>query len=186
MVHGFPDPASEIYFFKHVKPVVVGRCKYYQRICQLQLGPWKETSAWSTERLAKEMTMVEQVFEQNSSLWQYYRSGSTDWDEQYFMRRQHQWLWLPGQEAADNLFSTPCDGKLADLLAMELYSGYIGRRMAGDEDHIVAARQPEAGNVIVSPGTVTDLTVIGYALYEANLYPREYAGRVIPGTGRFL
>lgn len=177
VLHGFPDKRSEIYFFKWAKPLIAGRYRYYQRVLQLNLGEWKGAWASQEQRLVKEMGYIENIFAVHRSLWEYYRSGAVHLDEAWFLRGQELWLLHPDIGYFDESFCTRCDGQLAELLAMEMYCGYIGRRLAGDEDHIVAERSPASDSAIVFTGTATQATVLGYALYEVNSLNHGNASR---------
>ncbi|WP_276482334.1 RteC domain-containing protein [Paraflavitalea pollutisoli] len=176
-LYGFPDQRSEIYFFKHGKPRLAAHYRYYQRVLHFHLDEWKGCQYNQEQRLVKEMAYVEQVFEQNRSLWQYYQSRDTSMDSVYFVRGTELWLLNNGTGYFDDSFSSRCDGPLAELLAMEMYSAYIGRRLAGDEDHIVAGPSAPTIGRVVGTGTLTQLTVIGYALYESNIYDRAVLSR---------
>lgn len=173
---GFPDQRSEIYFFKQAKPQVAARYRYYQRVLQLDLGAWK--GVWNQEqRLMKEMTYIEQVFDQYRPLWEYCQSGAVHLDDAWFMRGQEHWLLHAGTGHFDESFSTLCDAQLAELLAAEMYSQYIGRRLSGDEDRVVADYINPGGNAIIYTGSVTQATVLGYALYEVNSFSHGKASR---------
>lgn len=176
-MHGFPDPGSEIYFFKQAKPQVAGRYRYCQQVLQLNLGAWK--GGWNSQeqRLIKEMTSIEQVFACNRSLWEYYRSGAVHLDEAWFVRGQDLWLLHSGLGYFDESFSTRCDAQLAELLAAELYSEYIGRRLAGDEDRVIGDRILVANDEIVYTGSVTQATALGYAMCEARSFNHGHASR---------
>lgn len=176
-LHGFPHEDGEIWFFKQAKPRLLGQYLYYQRVLQLHLDEWKGASINQEQRLIKEMEHIEQVFEQNRSLWQYYRSGDTSLDRAYFMRGQESWLFSFGQHHFDESFSTRCDGQLAALLSMDLYSEYIGRRLAGDEDRVIIQQSSAPAVNVVSTRTATQLTVIGISLYESGVYDRSQLSR---------
>ncbi len=125
----------------------------------------------------KEMTYIEHVFDQYRSLWEYCQSGAVHLDEAWFVRGHEHWLLHAGTGHFDERFSTLCDGQLAELLAAEMYSQYIGRRLSGDEDLVVAKRTPVGVDVIVYTGSVTLATALGYAMCEVNSFNHGQASR---------
>lgn len=166
---GFPDEVCEIYFFKHAKPRLAGHYRYYQRVLQLHLDGWAGSSVRQEQRLMKEMNYIEQVFEHNKSLWQYFQSECTHLDAAYFLRGQEGWLFYPGIGHFDESFSTRYDGQLAELIAMELYSEYIGRRLAGD-DSAATIRRPVTQGTLQCTVPAAHATALGYALHHVRFF----------------
>jgi hypothetical protein len=166
---GFPDPATEIYFFKHVKPVIAGRYTYYCRAQQLQNGAF---NVWSQEkeRLAKELDKIGQFFGHHAHLWSYYRSGSTAYDEQYFLRGKDDWLQHASASGFDDLFSTSFDGQLAELHAMDLLMQHIDQQLsvAGDPASVNNRRHPNSPLRCIA--SVTEVVELAYALHASGFF----------------
>lgn len=168
--HGFPDSRTEIYFFKHIKPVIVARCRYYQGVHQLHLSEWKGCRTRERERLTKELEAIGQVFERHQLLWQYYRSGSKALDEQFFLRGKVDWQTLPFPPGFDELFSTCCDEQLAELLAMEQLMQYIDQRLQENDAPHSQSIRGTATTTIRCTATATEIIELGYALYLVGFF----------------
>lgn len=168
--HGFPDRTTEIYFFKHIKPGVLGRYTYYRRVHQLHLGELKGCRRHEKERLTRELEAISLVFERNILLWQYYRSGSTALDEQYFLRGNEDWKILPLSTHFDDLFSTCCDGQLAELLALEQLMSYIDQRLQENGDTASRPGRQAAQGAIHCTASVAEIIELGYALCQAGFF----------------
>ncbi len=166
---GFPDPATEIYFFKHVKPVIAGRYTYYHRVQQLQNGAF---NVWSQEkeRLAKELEQISQFFGHHAHLWRYYRSGSTAYDEQYFLRGKDDWLQHAAASGFDDLFSTSFDGQLAELYAMDLLMQHIDQQLSVAGDPASINNRRETGPPLRCSASVTEVVELAYALYASGFF----------------
>lgn len=162
--HGFPDQATEIYFFKHIKPGVLSRYMYYRRVHQLHLaeltGCWRQEK----ERLTRELAAISQEFGRNNALWQYYRSGSRTFDEQYFLRDNVDWKIQPLSARFDELFSTCCDEQLAELLALERLMAYIDQRLQDSVDPASRPVRDATAGAIRCTATISEITELGYAL----------------------
>lgn len=166
---GFPDAATEIYFFKHVKPVIAGRYTYYCRVLQLQNDA---LNVWSLEkeRLAKELDQISQFFGHHAHLWRYYRSGSTAYDEQYFLRGKDDWLQHASASGFDDLFSTSFDGQLAELHAMDLLMQHIDQRLSMAGDPASANNRREPCPPLRCTASVTEVVELAYALYVSGFF----------------
>jgi hypothetical protein len=166
---GFPDAATEIYFFKHVKPVIAGRYTYYRRVQQLQhdaLNVWRQEK----ERLTKELDQISQFFGHHAHLWRYYRSGSTIYDEQYFLRGKDDWLQYASASGFDDLFSTSFDGQLAELLAMDLLMQYIDQRLSRTVDPASVNDRSHPGSPLRCTASVTEVVELAYALHASGFF----------------
>ncbi len=169
MEQGFPDRAAEIHFFKYIKPVIVGRYTFYRRIHQLHLG---ELKGWKQEkeRLARELDAASRFFEQHTSFWCYYRSGSQVLDEQYFLRGNDDWQLHPLHTGFDDLFSTGGDEQLAELLSMELFMEYIDRRLEQQGDPASGPKRHPTAPALRCTASVSELVELGYALYVIGFF----------------
>ncbi|MBO9562110.1 MAG: RteC domain-containing protein [Niastella sp.] len=168
--HGFPDQATEIYFFKYIKPGVLGRYTFYRLVHQLHLGELKGCRRHEKERLTKELAAISLAFERNAAFWQYYRSGSMALDEQYFLRGSGDWKIQPLATHFDDLFSTCCDGQLAELLAFEQLMAYIDERLSDNGDAPTPPVRNTTAGAIRCTATVSEIIELGYALHLAGFF----------------
>lgn len=172
MEHSFPGKDYEIYFFKQVKPVVMARYIYYQRIYRLHVGYYNGSGLLEKERLEKELQDIARYFADNRDLYTYYRMGYTHHDELYFVRGEYNWKICPDINHFDSTFSTSADGKLAELMAYELLVKYIDERLNP------TGKLAEPGSTIQRANHVplnctasrTDVVELGYALHAAGFF----------------
>jgi hypothetical protein len=121
----FDGRDCEIYFFKRVKPVIMARYIYYQKVYRLHIGYFNGNGLLEKERLEQELKDIARYFADNAGFYSYYRMGCIHHDELYFIRGAHDWKICPEINHFDAVFSTSCDGKLAELMARELLLKYI-------------------------------------------------------------
>lgn len=122
----FGDETEEIAFFKHHKPMLLGRLFYFHKILciesQRPLG--EEALDAYYEKQQEEQKMF---FDRHVSFFQYYRSGATYLDTYYFLR---------GKQASivdmdvchpddDSEFSTGYDHLVARIIAMEMLYAFL-------------------------------------------------------------
>lgn len=168
--HGFPDSATDIYFFKHIKPSVLSRHTYYRRVYHLHLaaltGCWRQEK----ERLMTELVAITQEVGRNNALLQYYRSGSSTFDEQYFLRSNVDWKVQPLSSRFDDLFTTCCDEQLADLLTLERLMPYIDQWLQADGDPASRPTRENTHEVIRCTASNSEIIELGYALYLVGFF----------------
>ena len=171
--HPFPDTAGEIYFFKQVKPVIMARYLYYQKIHRLHTGYYNGSGLLEKERLEKELREIARYFADNEVFYTYYRKGYTHHDELFFVRGQYDWKICPEVNHFDSHFSTSFDGKLAELMAHELLMKYVDGRLnpaVKIESAPVTTSGPAATSTLKCTAAVTDIVELGYALYANGFF----------------
>jgi hypothetical protein len=170
----FPGKDCEIYFFKQVKPVVMARYIYYQKIYRLHIGYFNGSGLLAKERLEKELREIARYFTDNDYFYTYYRKGSTHHDELYFIRGQYDWRICPEVNHFDSIFSTSGDGKLAELMAYELLLKYVDGMLNPStkltEPVPVTARRPAAADKLQCTASLTDIVELGYALQNCGFF----------------
>lgn len=81
----FADELEEITFFKHYKPMLLGRLIYFYKILRIEsLRPISEDTLEGYYRKQQEEQKL--FFDRHVSFFQYYRSGATYLDRHYFLR----------------------------------------------------------------------------------------------------
>jgi hypothetical protein len=174
LANAFPDKACEIYFFKQVKPVIMARYIYYQKIHRLHTGYFNGSGLLAKERLEKELRDIARFFTDNEPFFTYYRNGSTHHDALYFVRGQYDWKVCPEANHFDTIFSTSFDGKLAELMAYELLIKYVDGMLnpscKGTEPVAVTASLTAVVSRLQCTASVTDIVELGYALYAIGFF----------------
>lgn len=140
---GFPDKAVEIEFFKKIKPQILGKLIYYNKIYKIETGcPVKSGKVYS-KYISTELQDLKQEYNEhisNSSFFRYYSSGRTDCDIEYFTLGQiniHNGVSSYVFEI-DNQFSTYYDYQIAKIIANELlYTYLLSKASKGEGESIV-------------------------------------------------
>lgn len=126
---GFATVQDEINFFKHVKPEILGKLIYYNKILRIEsYSPTAEALAevYYAEQL-KQLKKEHMKHITGSEFYQYYRSGRTDKDEFFF--RLGNINFFDGMNSfffeVDWEFSTYYDYKIARVIAFDLLYAYL-------------------------------------------------------------
>jgi RteC protein len=169
----FPGKDCEIYFFKQVKPLVMARYIYYQKMYHLHIGYFNGSGLLKKERLERELHNIARYFTDNEDLYTYYRKGYTHHDELYFIRGQYDWRICAEVNHFDSIFSTSFDGKLAELMAYELLMKYVDGMLNPSgkftEPAPVTASRP-AADTLQCTASITDIVELGYALHANGFF----------------
>lgn len=128
--HGFKTDREEIKFFKEVKPQILGKLIYYNKLYRIETScPVSRGSIYhqyyNRELKELKLTFEEQIM--NSEFYRYYRAGRTDRDGDYFRLgniKIHNGLNSFAFEI-DPEFSTYYDYKTAQILANDLLYIYL-------------------------------------------------------------
>jgi hypothetical protein len=170
----FPAKDCEIYFFKKVKPLVMARYIYYQKMYHLHFGYFNGSGLLKKERLEKELHNIARYFADNEDFYTYYRKGYTHLDELYFIRGQYDWKICAEIKHFDSIFSTSGDGKLAELMAYELLMKYVDGMLNPDcklAEYTPGNKAPRANHSPLScTASMTDVVELGYALHATGFF----------------
>lgn len=136
---GFKNQEEEIYFFKKIKPQILGKLIYYNKIYRIETNcPFQEGKMYYNF-FSKQLVNLKREFMEyicGSDFYRYYRSGRKDRDETYFKRGNinfHDGLNSIVFEI-DPEFSTFYDYKIARILANEFLYSYLLTKINPDED----------------------------------------------------
>jgi hypothetical protein len=170
----FPGKDCEIYFFKQVKPLVMARYIYYQKIYRLHIGYFNGSGLLAKERLEKELHEIARYFTDNDYFYTYYRKGATHHDELYFVRGQYDWRICPEVNHFDSIFSTSGDGKLAELMAYELLMKYVDGMLNPScrlAEYIPGNTSVNANHSpLTCTASIRDIVELGYALQTCGIF----------------
>lgn len=131
----FSDENEEITFFKHQKPMLLGRLIYFYKVLHIESNcpPCGELADEYYRRQQEELKIF---FDQHVAFYQYYRSGATYRDSYYFRRGTREISPETGGFLFDDDmdFSTGYDRLIARIVATEMLYAYLtARRKAGEQ-----------------------------------------------------
>ncbi|MCD8739345.1 RteC domain-containing protein [Mucilaginibacter roseus] len=128
--YDFKDPEEEIHFFKQVKPKFYSKYIYYINIynyhMKLPPGGGEALKLYINIHL----TEIKSFFDHNLSFYQYYRSGSTHQDIEYFTRGGFDVHLELEDFEEDEQYSTSHDYKLSKIIANERLLEYYTLELA--------------------------------------------------------
>jgi hypothetical protein len=125
---GFENDASEVHFFKQVKPLFTGLLEFYHYVYfdQLFRPPGGPADIFAFER--NERLKIGRFRQAYAPFIAYYEAGATDKDADYFLRRN-----LPGEQPpyarsydADPEFRTAADWLVTLYIGYTRYEAYLG------------------------------------------------------------
>ena len=169
--HIFSSTEEEIYFFKELKPNILDRYLYFNKVYRIESQCPSGSNDVIKEYLNDELGGLTYFFRRNLELYQYYRSKATTYDTYYFIRGKADIRLCCDSFQCDRdpMFSTGYDHKIAKILANDMLQIYLNKR-------IINLGQSEAINKqaitkIPYPANWTSnkifLIELGYALYVA-------------------
>ena len=170
--NGFKNDEEEIQFFRTIKPQILGKLIYYNKVyriettCPVSNGKMY-FSYFSTQFTNLKREYIEHIC--NSDFYRYYRSGRTDRDGTYFKRgniNYHEGLNSVVFEI-DPEFSTFYDYKIARIIANELLYSYLLTKINPDENPDAIKQKPESSKDIFWTESKNALVELTYALYAS-------------------
>lgn len=122
---------DEIYFFKEIKPELLGFLLYFNKIHSIELKCPNGSNDKLKEHYQRELDSLAYFFERNLDFYQYYRSKSIHFDEQYFVRKKPCYSLCVDSIVfiIDNDFSTGYDYKVAKILCNEMLRIYLNKKI---------------------------------------------------------
>lgn len=129
----FKRRSEEIWFFKHVKPKVMGRIIFYSEVFNVEAA----RPGWNKEEdrsyLTNEIAKTEYFFRMESNLYEYYQNGTEVQDIKYFVRETDDRFLFRGFATkidpaffyGDDSFSTGLDYLFARFYGYELLKDHL-------------------------------------------------------------
>ncbi|HMR84871.1 MAG TPA: RteC domain-containing protein [Niabella sp.] len=169
---GFKDEAEETHFFRTVKPQILGKLIYYNKVYRIEttcpVSNGKMYYSYFSAQLAHlKREYIEHIC--NTDFYRYYRSGRTDRDDTYFKRghiNYHDGLNSIVFEI-DPTFSTFYDYKIARIIANELLYTYLLTKINPDENPDMVMQKPESTKDVFWTESKNALIELIYALYAS-------------------
>lgn len=169
---GFKDDNEEVNFFRNIKPQILGKLIYYNKVYRIETGCPVNNGKMYFSYFSNQLAELKQEYVEhicNSDFYRYYRSGRTDRDDTYFKRGKinyHDGLNSIVFEI-DPEFSTYFDYKVARIIANELLYTYLLTKINTDESPDMILQKPESTKDIFWTDSKNALIELIYALYAS-------------------
>ena len=170
--YGFEDINQEINFFKNIKPVILGKLIYYNKLFRVETSCPVDKGKLYHAFFANELEVLKKEYEghiSNSDFYRYYRSGRTDKDHEYFMLGKinfHTGLNSFVFEI-DSSFSTYYDYKIARIVASELLYTYLLLKIDSDGNTDISLQNSQSIKDVFWTDSKNALVELIYALYAS-------------------
>jgi hypothetical protein len=169
---GFKNDEEEIYFFHTIKPKILGKLIYYNKVYRIETGcPVSNGKIYHTYFTSRLQELKKEYAEHisNSDFYRYYRSGRSDKDDVYF--RLGNINYHDGLNSfvfeIDSQFSTFYDYKVARIIANELLYNYLLTKINPDENPDVILQNSESTKDVFWTDSKNALIELVYALYAS-------------------
>ena len=171
---GFKSEAEEIQFFRTIKPQILGKLIYYNKVYRIEttcpVNNGKMYYSYFSAQLANlKREYIEHIC--NTDFYRYYRSGRTDRDHVYFKRgniNYHDGLNSIVFEI-DAEFSTFYDYRTARIISNELLYTYLLTKINPDENPDAIFQKSESSKDIFWTDSKNALIELTYALYASGV-----------------
>lgn len=136
--NGFTDENEEIEFFKTIKPQILGKLIYYNKIFRIEISCPASIGKMYYKYFSDELQELKQEYKEhiyNSEFYRYYKSGRTDHDHDFFqLGKINLHIGLNSFVfETDPQFSTYYDYKVSRIIANDLLYNYLLTRLNPDE-----------------------------------------------------
>ena len=171
---GFKNEAEEIEFFRDIKPQILGKLIYYNKIFRIEtVCPVKNGKIYQ-KLFMGQLQQLKQEFKEHicgSYFYRYYRSGRNDRDEEYFMRGKINYR--DGLKSyvfeIDHRFSTYYDSKAARIIANDLIYTYLISKINPEESHNTSLHSAQSTKDIFWTDSKNALIELIYALHASGV-----------------
>lgn len=170
---GFLNEDQEVDFFKNVKPQILGKLIYYNKVfriettCPVSNGKIHQSYY---ENVLKNLKLEYKESICNEDFYRYYRAGRTDRDHTYFRLGKinyHDGL-KSGVFEIDLSFSTYYDNKIAYIIANELLYTYMITKISPEKNPDMIMINGDTNRDISWTNSQNALIELIYALYASN------------------
>jgi len=170
---GFTDEQQEIDFFKNVKPQILGKLIYYNKVFRIETTCPVSNGKLHQSYYQNQLKTLKSEYKEsicNEDFYRYYRAGRSDRDQTYFRLGQinyHDGL-KSGVFEIDVSFSTYYDNKVAHIIANELLYTYLLTKINPEENSDMILINEDANKDISWTNSQNALIELVYALYASN------------------
>lgn len=170
---GFANESEEIRFFRIVKPQVLGKLIFYNKVFRIETACPVNNGKIYTNYFSSQLKLLKQEYVEhicNADFYRYYRSGRTDRDNEYFRLGKINYYDHLNSYVfeIDPNFSTYYDYKVARIITNELLYNYLISKIdpADNPDSILI--QAESTKDVFWTDSKNALIELIYALYAAD------------------
>lgn len=170
--NGFYDEEHEIDFFKNIKPQVLGKLIYYNKVFRIETNCPVNSGELHQIYFQKLLKNLKSNYSENickEDFYRYYRTGRKDKDNIYFRLGQvnyHDGL-KSGVFEIDLSFSTYYDNKTAYIIANELLYKYILEKISPEGNSDFTLISGNTNKNIAWSNSQNALIELIYALYAS-------------------
>ncbi len=170
MDNGFRDDNEEIVFFKTIKPQILGKLIYYNKVFRIETSRPINVGKMYFNYFSDELQELKQEYKEhsyNSEFYRYYRTGRTDYDREFFLLGKinpHIGLNSFIFEI-DTQFSTYYDYKVSRIIANELLYNYLLSKITPDDSINVFHPDTQENSGFLWTESKNALIEVIYALY---------------------
>lgn len=171
---GFKDNIEEIHFFRVIKPHILGKLIYYNKVYRIETSCPVSSGTMHTKYFSGWLGSLKRDYTTHictSDFYRYYRSARTDLDHIYFKRgniNYHDGLNSIVFEI-DPTFSTFFDYKVARIIANELLYTYLLTKINPTENPDTILTNPESTKDIFWTDSKNALVELIYALHASGV-----------------
>lgn len=168
--NGFKNDMEEIAFFRNIKPEILGKLIYYNKVYRIEIScPATEGKIYQAHFMAHTEELKQEYKEHicGSDFYRYYRSGRKDKDNFYYQRgniNYHEGLNSFVFEI-DPKFSTYYDYKVARIVANDLLYSYLINKISLDESSDTVFQNSDAIKDLLWTDSKNALIELIYALH---------------------
>ncbi|WP_430611749.1 RteC domain-containing protein [Flavobacterium sp. JP2137] len=169
---GFKNDAEEIHFFRTIKPQILGKLIYYNKIYRIETSCPVSNGKMYYSYFSTQLANLKREYSEhvcNSDFYRYYRSGRTDRDHTYFKRGNINYL--DGLNSIvfeiDSSFSTFYDYKVSRIISNELLYTYLLTKINPDETPDAILQNSESTKDVFWTDSKNALIELVYALYAS-------------------
>jgi len=169
---GFKNEQEEICFFKKMKPQILSKLLYFNKIYTIELKRPNGSNLIQKNYYEHELDSLTFFFHRNLDFYQYYRSNAIHLD-QYYFRRGKPNIRLgvdSSQFINDSSFSTGYDYKVAKILSNEMLRIYLNKKLQYiDKLSFSSHSNKQMSYKNKWTGTKAAAIELGYGIYAAKV-----------------
>ncbi|SFO16810.1 RteC protein [Paenimyroides ummariense] len=140
---GFDNELQEIDFFKNIKPQILGKLIFYNKVYRMEIACPVPDGKLLMQYFSSKLEQLKKTFKEHtvsSDFYRYYRSNRTDMDNRFFRLGNIEFYSGLNSVAfeMDPQFSTYYDYKVSRIISDDLLYHYLLRRMDPDESEAVS------------------------------------------------
>lgn len=166
---GFKDQEKECFFFKEIKPKVVGYMIHFINLIYIERERLYGNGKEETEFLKEQVLLLRNYFYEHREFYEYYIRERSDRDKEFFLRKtaslKLHYDSLPSM--MDNHFSTTHDMLLAKIIGNLKTIDYLQKRLFLFQEKASPPIQSGKQASIKWTGSKVDLVELVYALHTS-------------------